>query len=310
MALTREIITALAPLNGLTDEQVNAIVAASASDEEQTMGRRIGEIYRQMDVTIAAATGVERNGDEKTYNYLPRALASLNAKVNGIADLQQQITDLTAEKTRLEKVIADGGGNEETAKQLKQAQADLASITTKYTELQKEKKTLEENHTKELLGVRIESELQSASSGFTFNVPDSVANIVLNQVVSKVKAMNPEYIDAAGGKVLAFKDANGAIMYNPQDITKPIGARSLIEKELKEMGVLKIESGGGGGTKPIVKKTTTGGYDLTGVKTQLEATQRLKAQLAAEGKVATSAEYQQAFDQAWNDNNISSLPIQ
>ena len=67
--LTREIITANAVLAKLTEEEINAIVTLSQNDENAVIGARIGEIYRQMDTTIAEATGVARNGDEKTYLY-------------------------------------------------------------------------------------------------------------------------------------------------------------------------------------------------------------------------------------------------
>ena len=53
MALTKELLTANAVLTGLTDEQITAITTLSQNDENSVIGSRIGEIYRQMDETIA-----------------------------------------------------------------------------------------------------------------------------------------------------------------------------------------------------------------------------------------------------------------
>lgn len=64
-------------------------------------------------------------------------LGDFKTKAESVTGLESQIATLTKEKTCLEKVIADGGADAETAKQLKQAKADLANVTTQYTELNK-----------------------------------------------------------------------------------------------------------------------------------------------------------------------------
>lgn len=92
--LTREIIAANAALAGLTEEQINTIVTLSQNDENAVIGARIGEIYRQMDTTIAEATGVARNGDEKTYLYLARATKTLKEQADSVTGLNAKITEL------------------------------------------------------------------------------------------------------------------------------------------------------------------------------------------------------------------------
>ena len=66
----RATILANEALAGLTDEQITAIETLSRNDEDVVIGARFGEVYRQMDSTNVKATGLKRNGDEKTYNYL------------------------------------------------------------------------------------------------------------------------------------------------------------------------------------------------------------------------------------------------
>lgn len=315
MALTRELLTANAELSGLTDAQINAITTLSQNDENSVIGSRIGEIYRNMDATIATATGIQRNGDEKTYDYLARATKDIAEKAKGVDALNTQIASLTKEKARLEKVIADGTGDAETKKALAQAQKDLAAVTKQFTDLKAEFDTAKDNHAKELFGVKIDNELSIATANVKFKpeLPQSVTGVILNQAIEKVKGMHPEYIDdGKGGKTLAFKDNNGAIMRNPDNMLNPYTANDLITKELKTMGVLaegtpkpgggtEPDEGGGGGNTTI---------DVSGCKTRVEAYDVISNTLMAKGLTVGSAEFENEMSQAWKDNNIASLPEQ
>lgn len=315
MALTQQILSATAELSGLTEAQINAIVTLSQNDENSVLGTRIGEIYRQMDATIASATGVQRNGDEKTYNYLERATKDIAEKAKGVDGLNSQIAALTKEKARLEKVIAEGTGDAETKKALAQAQKDLAAVTKQFTDLHTEYETAKANHATELFNVKIENELSVATANIKFKpeLPQSVTGVILDQAIAKVKGMNPEYIDNGnGGKVLAFKDGNGAIMRNPDNMLNPYTATDLIAKELKTMGVLdEGKQKPGGGTKPI-KPGASGGnggtIDVSGARNRVEAYDAISNALLQQGMTVGSAEFDAAMTQAWKDNNVASLP--
>lgn len=315
MALTRELLTANAELSGLTDKQINAITTLSQNDENSVIGSRIGEIYRNMDATIATATGIQRNGDEKTYDYLARATKDIAEKAKGVDALNTQIASLTKEKARLEKVIADGTGDAETKKALAQAQKDLASVTKQFTDLKAEFDTAKDNHAKELFGVKVDNELSIATANVKFKpeLPQSVTGVILNQAIAKIKGMHPEYIDdGKGGKTLAFKDDNGAIMRNPDNMLNPYTANDLITKELQTMGVLADGTPKpGGGTKPNAGGSgdnTT--IDVSGCKTRVEAYDVITNSLMAKGLTVGSAEFENEMSQAWKDNNIASLPEQ
>lgn len=317
MALTQQILAATAELSGLTEAQINAIITLSQNDENSVLGTRIGEIYRQMDATIASATGVQRNGDEKTYNYLERATKEIAEKAKGVDGLNSQIAALTKEKARLEKVIAEGTGDAETKKALAQAQKDLAAVTKQFTDLHTEYETAKANHATELFNVKIENELSVATANIKFKpeLPQSVTGVILNQAIAKIKGMNPEYIDNGnGGKVLAFKDGNGAIMRNPDNMLNPYTATDLIAKELKTMGVLdEGKPKPGGGTEP--PKGGRGGnggnggiIDVSGARNRVEAYDAISNALMQQGMTVGSAEFDAAMTQAWKDNNVSSLP--
>lgn len=311
--LTREILKANAELNGLTDEQLSVIETLSKNDENSVIGARIGEVYRQMDTTIANATGIQRNGDEKTYLYLERATKELNEKVKSAEGLKAQIADLTKEKNRLEKVIAEGGSDSETKKALAQAQKDLSAVTKQFNDLKTEYDNSVANHEKELFGLRIDSELKAATANIKFKkeLPEGVTKVILDQEIAKVKAMNPEYIDDGNGnKVLAFKDENGAIMRNQAARMNPYTAGELVERGLKALGVLDEgrQIPGGGTRTPTDPNEGAGIIDISGAKTRGEANEMVTQALLAQGYINGSKEFQDKLNQAWVDNNIASMP--
>ena len=313
MALTAELINGNAILNALTDEQKAIIIEMSRNDEASVIGQKTGEIYGGLDADILAASGIAKNGTEKTYDYAKRVISEIKEKAGKLDESLKQIDALSAEKARLEKVIADGGADAETKRQLTQAQTDLASVTKSFTELKAQYDEQKENHVKELFGIKLDSEFSRATSGLKFraDIPQNVTDVIVSQAIAKVKGMYPEYIDdGKGGKILAFKDAeNGAIMRNPEKNLNPYTASELVEKELKTMGVL--ESGrkqGGAGTKPQ-GGNGSGSIDIAGARTQDEAYEAIASSLMAQGMTIGSNEFETAMSKAWAANNVKSLPL-
>ena len=135
MALTTELLKGNAATAGLSDEQINAVVEMSKNDETAVIGQKTGEIYGGLDADILAASGIAKNGAEKTYDYAKRVIGEIKGQAGDAQQLQSQIADLTKEKARLEKVIADGGADAETKRELAKAKADLANVTKEYGEL-------------------------------------------------------------------------------------------------------------------------------------------------------------------------------
>ena len=313
MALTTELINGNAILNALTDEQKAIIIEMSRNDEASVIGQKTGEIYGGLDADILAASGIAKNGTEKTYDYAKRVISEIKEKAGKLDESLKQIDALSAEKARLEKVIADGGADAETKRQLTQAQTDLASVTKSFTELKAQYDEQKEQHVKELFGIKLDSEFSRATSGLKFraDIPQNVTDVIVSQAIAKVKGMYPEYIDdGKGGKILAFKDAeNGAIMRNPEKNLNPYTASELVEKELKTMGVL--ESGrkqGGAGTKPQ-GGNGSGSIDIAGARTQDEAYEAIASSLMAQGMTIGSNEFEAAMSKAWAANNVKSLPL-
>lgn len=314
MALTIDVLKANAALAELTDEQLTAITTLSVNDENSVIAKKTGEIYGGLDADILAVSGIAKNGAEKTFDYAKRVLTEFKTKVEGANGLQSQIDSLIQEKARLEKAIADGTTDEETAKALKQAKADLQSVTTQYNELKTKYDQAEQNHTNEVFGIRVETALQTATAGLKFKagLPESATKVLLDQAIAKIKGMNPEFIDdGKGGKMLAFKDDNGAIMRNPNNQLNPYTPSDLLTRELETMGILdKGRQGAGGGTIPLAGGGAGGNViiDISGAKTRVEAYDAITSILLQQGLQIGTAEFDAGMKQAWQDNNIAALP--
>lgn len=313
--LTREILIANAVLSGLTDEQIQAITTLSQNDENTVIAQKTGKIYGDLDADILAATGIAKNGTEKTYDYAKRVLSEFKTKAEGANGLTAQIESLTKEKARLEKAIADGATDAETAKALKQAKADLTAVQTQFNDLKTKYDEAEQKYQNELFGVRIESALQTAVAGVKFKpeLPESATKVLLSQAIDKIKAMNPEYIDdGKGGKVLAFKDETGALMRNPNNQLNPYTPADLLTRELETMGIIDKgrQAAGGGSTPPAGGSGGIGGgaISISGAKTRVEAYDAITQSLQGQGLQVGTKQFDDAMSAAWKENNIAALP--
>lgn len=313
--ITIEMLQQQEALNGLTDAQREAIALLSKNDEDSVIGAKFREVYNRLDETIARETGVQRNGDEKTYNYLERAARELAGKANSVEGLNTKIHELTTERDRLKKTIEDGVVDEKVKKDLLQAQRDLQSIKDQYTTLKASYDKQTADHAAELMNFRIDNELAAAKGGIKFKaeLPQTATDVLMQQAVNKIKALKHEFIDdGKGGQRLVFKDANDAIMRNAEKQLEPITIGDLLTKELKAMGVLDEgrKATGGGTSAPQVHNTENGiVIDLAGVRTQNEAQELIAQTLMKQGLTNGSKAFQDAMTKAWKDNNISSLPI-
>lgn len=314
--ITIEMLQQQSALNGLTDEQKTAIVTLSKNDEEAVISKRFGEVYRQMDETIARETGIQRNGDEKTYVYLERAARELATKVNSIAGLNTRISELTAERDRLKKAVEDGTGDEKLRKDLQQAQRDLESVTNQYNTLKADFDKQKADHAAELINFRLDNELATAKGGIKFKaeLPQTATDVLMQQAIGKIKSLKHEYVDDGnGGQRLVFIDANGAQMRNPEKQLEFYTVADLLTKELKTMGVLDEGRKAEGISTTVPRVTTQNGaivLDLSGVRTQTQAQEVIAQTLMKQGMTNGSKAFQEAMTQAWKDNNVSALPIQ
>lgn len=313
--ITKEILVANSALAGLTEDQINAIITINNNDVAGEIGKKTSEIYQKFDQLTKDATGVDRlmgATPEKTYDYLPRAIQEMKKNLGDNEALKTQIQNLTAEKTRLEGELAKGAGAE-VQRQLDQTKAELANTKAQYNTLQSQMAEKEKAHQAEIFGIRVDNDLNVASKGMQFKseIPASVQTILLQNAYTKIKGMNPDYIDDGnGGKRLVFRGQDGAVLNNPENQLNPYTAGELLARELKDVLAVKREVPGGG-TKPLGGGSGAGdpAVDVSGAKSQTEAQEILTKQFLAQGMTIGSDQFQEAMDKAWKDNNIINLPI-
>lgn len=319
MALTKEIITANAALSALTPEQQEAIVTLSKNDEADVVGKRIGEIYTEMDKKVQTHGGVERNGDEKTYDYVERALKQLKAASTSGDEQTKQIQVLTAEKTRLEKLVADGAGDAEIKRQLQQNQADLENVRSEYNKLKSDHTEAVSKHEKELFSLKTSDEINThlSKSGIKLkeDFPEATRNMLYQQAVDYAKGLSPQYVDSGKGdgtKVLAFHNKEGVAIRNKEKGLEFSTPSDIVTSKLKEFGVLdEVRTLIGGGSGPDGGKDKQQvNVDVSTAKTRVEATKIIHTALGQQGLVNGTDEFQSAMNQAWADNKVSELPMQ
>lgn len=304
--LSKEALEANASLSGLTDEQKTAVIEMAEADKAEDIGKKFGEVYRQLDATIEATTGVKRNGDEKTYKYLERATKAM-------ADaFESEKTALTSEVERLNGVIADGTGDKVTKDALTAAQRELAAVQGKYTELQNKFDKSEKAHAAALFGVHVDNAIANATAAVKFKteVPAAVTGVVLKEVISKVKGMNPEFVDdGKGGKVLVFKNEAGEILRG--DGLQPLTATDLLRNELRTMGVLDEgrQMTGTGTHAPASAAGRNATIDVSGARTKTEAREIIHRELTARGYVNGSREYVAEMKKELEAANVQKLPL-
>ena len=298
--LTKETLIANEALAGLTEEQITAITTLSENDENAVIGQKFGEVYRQMDSTIEKATGIKRDGDEKTYLYLERA-------TKAFADKYSDYDATKAKVSKLEEQIAKGG-DEGLKAQLAQAQAELASTKDQFNTLKTDYDRAKADHAKALNDFKVDAEITRAREGLTFKkgLSEPVMNTLIAQAVANVKAKNPSFEDKNGVSTLVFHDSNGAPLNNPENKLNPFTARELLVKEFESMDILEKMPAKGAGGKP---RTDSAPASLSGVTTQVEAEDAITKMLAEKGIPKTSLNYKAEYDKLWEENGCSNLPL-
>lgn len=289
--LTQEIIVANDALKGLSEEQIGAIVTLSQNDENEQFRIKFGEHYRQLDESIEQHSGVARNGAEKTYDYLPRAIDTMKA------GYEAQIKTL--------KEQAANSADEVTAAELETTRAELKSTKEQFNTLQEKYKSLESESANKLLNYRIDHDFEVAKSSIKFKdgLNEVALDTLVKQAVERVKSKNPKYEDRGGKEVLIFHNEDGSPMNNPENKLNPYTAKELLLKEFSNFGILaeKAKTGTGTTEKQVTTPSTA--------STQAEAMEIATKDLLTRGFVKGSTAFQKELDKYWRENKIAELPL-
>lgn len=312
--LTVETLRQNTALAGLTDAQLTAIAEMSRNDENTVIGSRIGALHGQYDTDIFSITGVKKNDGEKSYDYAKRVLNEYKGKVESAGTIQAELTAAKAQVVELQAKIEKGANDETLAQQLKDAKAQVTQLQSKLTSKEAEYKAAKEKLEGDLKSTHIDYAFKAATVGLKFK--DGITEPIQKTLLSAAKAEvltkgTPDFVDdGKGGKKLVLRGTDGNILNNPNNNLNPYTLEELIlETSLKDV----IDTGRqqtGGGTRPGDSGQHTGGtFDLSGVKTQVEAYSRIEQHLLASGLTRDSQEFSDQVTKLGTENNVSSLPI-
>lgn len=313
--LTIEMLNQSSALQGLSDEQKNAIVEMSRNDENSVIGTKIGALHGQYDADILGITGIKKKDGEKSYEYAKRILGEYKAKVESAKTIQ---TELDAAKTQisdLQAKLEKNAGDETLRQQLKDAKAQVTQLQTQLQTKETEFTAKQTEFESTLKNTHVDYAFRAATSGLKFKngITEAVQKVLLDSAKAEILAKgSPDFIDdGQGGKKLILRGSDGNILNNPKNNLNPYTLQELVlETSLKDV----IDSGRqqtGGGTGGFTGGGTGGSstLDLSGIRSQVEADKAIEAHLLASGLTRDSQEFAAQSLQLRSENNVASLPI-
>lgn len=308
--LTVEILKQNLVLAGLTDAQLSAIAEMSRNDENTVIGTRIGEIYGQFDADVFSTSGISKNAGEKSYDYAKRVITDFKTKAESYKTAKAALDAANTKIAELQTSSAD----EALKKDLKDAKTRAEQLQASLTAKEKELGTVCTSLEKQLMDAHVDYAFKAATSGLKFKdgFGDSVKAVLLNAAKAEVLAKGtPEFIDDnKGGKRLAFRDANGQLLNNPENSLAPYTMEELVMKTSLKDAITTAPVRTGGGTGPVVPPVVGGVLDLSSAKTQVEADNMIDNYLlTTKGYTRDSAEFADEAFKLRSEAKIASLPI-
>lgn len=297
MALNKETIVANEALANLSDEQIEAIATLAQNSEDELFRSKMGEHYRRLDESIEEHSGIARVGDEKTYDYLPRAIDAMKGNYeNTIKGLKGEIDTLKKDGTPDAALQAK---YEAQAKELNAAKKEYSSLKEEY------EKAKVENE-KALTGIRIDNEITRAMDGIEFKTGLNAELLATakERAVAAVRGKNPTFEEKDGEQRLVFHEGEEP-MLNRENQLKPFTAKELLLKEFGKFDILNTRPATGTGTTPPPPRHA----NTIGAATQTEALEKIEKEVSGKGFTKGSADFQAEVNKMWVEGKYSELPL-
>lgn len=310
MSLTKEILQKNEKLEGLSDDQLDAIVTMSTNDENKVIGDKIGEIYGNIDRDITSVLEVQKPEKKKTYEWLKEDILPM---VKESKELKEKLKTAKTEKEELEKKIQKGDGLDEELKgQLEKANKKIEELTLQA----KADKELLENKIKEKetanFDLRVNFLSSEAEKGLEFSdgIPKSARSILIKSAREKILSeYEMEEIEGSDGKKKTVFKKDGVVANNPDNSLNPYTMEDLFRIELKDS--LKAGNPKTGANSHNIPKDdkSQSQLNLSGINNQVDADEEIVRYLMATGLERGSEDFDEKFTEIRKENKVAELPM-
>ena len=307
-------------LKSLDDNVLQAIEKLSANDENAVIARKVRETYDNIDKKVSELSGLNKGISEKTSDFTARAISEAQKTGGDSSTLKGEIETLRTQKQDLERRLKNSAGDEGLKRQLTKLEQAVNDKEKTILDLQGQVQNVAKEYEGKLtkaqednLRLGLDYQFEKAITGVKFakNIPEAAIKASLKAAKQNVlEKGTPEFFDdAAGFKNVRFRDAQGMVINNPENLQNPFTLPELLTKELQSFGI--IEEGrvqNGAGTQ-AGKSAQNNSVSITGAKTKSEASSLIKESLMSQGISTSHPEYQAKFDEAYKTPEIESLPL-
>lgn len=289
-------------VQGLTDEQVNAIVTMcnnELSTQKETVTNEVtGTIYQNLDNDMKTL-GYEKPNGTKSYEHIKSVISKLKESAAQIDPLNAKITDLEAQIAK--------GGDEAIKAQLKALQTKYSDIET---QLEAERKSHTEDKdaaTKALFDFKVSTAISQALTGVKYKttVGERIRDLAINDAKAEILKDRTIEFDDKGNAIV--RNDKGVILTNPNNLNKPYTLQELLLETaaLKEV-VENTKRQGLGNENPDITPNSAV-LDISGCKSQQEADELIQNHLLGKGIKRLSQEFEDEFTKLRTELNVDKL---
>lgn len=292
----------------LPDEKLSAIVTL--------VSNKIRAVHERYDADIEEATGVKKTPGVPTHVTLKTVLGDLKTKAEAAGgEYKTKVEELEKERADLQRKIKEGATDAALKAQVDSLTAAIADEKKRAGDLQKliseEKRKAEEllkqakqENDRLIVGMEFERGLIGAKFKDETTIPKEVRQTFIENAKNAILSRyTPDTIERDGKKVVVFRDKDGFVVNNPDNLQNPFTPGEML---LKEITPLLDQGKTGGGTKPGA--SSNGATLAGGWRNKVEAVGAIREHLAAQGFVAGTLKYDEEMNRLYSENKVSELP--
>lgn len=309
----------LKAVEGLTEDQIQAIANLSKSDEDRIVGEKFKEFHDRVDGIVSKITGKGKPDGVQTTANLESVLQTLNEKAQAGGDVEQlqtKLSDLERERDALKAKAKAGGGPADLAKleqRLQDKEGELLTFKKEREEISAQLKAATEELHKTKIGQEIDTFLLKKGVKFKDTIPETVLQETLeNRRIQLLQGIKADQIDdGQGGKKTVLRDNSGEILRNPANAYEPFTAGELYLARVKDL-ISEGQQQTGAGTKGGNGANGKGLVNISSAKTQIEANEAIVRHLMeSEGLSNLDPELAKRQKEVYLEHKeqISALPL-